>query len=75
MQLFEEMQQQRLEPNVNTGTAVTSPGCVTLQLSDEIRQQGLEPNVIAYNAAISAIESAKQPDRRWSCLQRCGRKS
>ena len=41
LQLFEEVQQQGLEPNVITYTTVIGAGKLTLQFFDEMRQQGL----------------------------------
>ena len=52
LQLFLEVQQQGLEPNVITYTAVISAGKLTLQLFDEMRLQGLQHNVIAYSAVV-----------------------
>ena len=60
LQLSDEMQQQGLQPNVITYSAVVSAcgKCEiperALQLFDEMQQQGLEPNVIIYTAVIGA---------------------
>ena len=63
MQLFDEMQQQGLEPNVINYTAVISAGKLTLQLFDEMRQQGLQHNVITYSAVFSACGKREMPER------------
>ena len=63
LQLFDEMQQQGLEPNVITYTAVISTGELTLQLFDEMRQQGLQPNVVTFSAVVSAFAKCKMPQR------------
>ena len=60
LQLFVEMQQKGLQPDVITYTAVIT-ACAkggmakrALQLFDAMRHHGLQPNVITYNAVISA---------------------
>ena len=42
LQLFDERQQQGLEPNVITYTAVICAGRLTLQLCDVMQRQGLQ---------------------------------
>ena len=44
------MQQQGLQPNVITYSAVICAGGLTLQLFDQMRQQGLQPNLISCSA-------------------------
>ena len=61
--LFDEMQQQGLEPNVITYTTVISAGLLTLQLLVELRQQGLQPNVVTFSAVVSAWRKCKMPQR------------
>ena len=58
-QLLDEMQQQGLEPNVITCTAVINAGELTLQLFDEMQQQGLQANWITYSAVSVHAESTR----------------
>ena len=54
LQLFDEMQQQGLEPNVTTYTAVRDAGELILQLFDKMQRQGLQANLITYRRFVQA---------------------
>ena len=74
LQLLDEMQQRRLEPNVISFIATIS-ACEkgrqwekALQLLDEMQQRRLEPDVISFNAAISACGKGGQWDKALQLL-------
>ena len=74
LQLLDEMQQRRLEPNVINFNATIS-ACEkgrqwekALQLPYEMQQRRLEPNVISFNAAISACGKGGQWEKALELL-------
>ena len=74
LQVSDEVQQQGVEPNVITYTAVISAGRLTLQLVDAAAgtraqcdhlqgsDQCIQPNVITYGAVISACGKFGMPE-------------
>ena len=68
LQLLDEMQQQGLEPNVITYTAVISARELTLQLFDEMRLQGRQLKVITFSAVFTACGKREMPERALQLL-------